>query len=752
MNSLKSVLALGLVIALSGCNLTLNLSGQGEITVSGGTPKQCASTFSNCLSFNPSEEISLSPIPAEGYYFSHWEGDCSGRDTCTLKMNSTRQVRAVFLSPNLFQPEFKPNTDHFFSAPWPNDAYNLTSAGYVDVKEFPFDSSTSWDSQIKSLAKKTRGFSTNGGSFFQFATDIPDFSDDSFNQLAIEKRPYLLVNVDSNSPNFGKLIPSQLASYNRQDIDHESNHMMIVVPQPGYPLDANTTYAAVLMKPIISKTSAAPLLEGLDEPYSSKWSISETLFNTLRFQKNQIAAAVQLNSNWQSSDFMAFTYFTTQDPIYITRAIGNTLKALPNNNIVASVTNVTQLQECACDGPTCVEAFQLTTEAPTFLNGNAPYLFNGGDIEISEEQAKILGSHTLEILAKVPCEEVPTGGFPLIAHAHSTTDGWYEGTYTIASKLRRAIEVDIDAPESTRRLSPASETFSNFLSLIGIHIDYLLEIITDFNVLNLNGALGTHHQYAADLFYAELVGERLAEILVSSNAINPDNLSRYQANPEQHVISGRSLGGIAAIHTLAMGTKAKMATIEKPPRPSYIHIKNIVDFIVDAEGGLETQLINISGINPTHARFQPLSHLVQTVMEPMDTLNYVKFLNIPNLFLILSKENDDAHGGEAAFSLATALENSTRIQPIYSSQYHQEDPENTLSNYMAGAPLFNGYSGYNNGNGNQFISVEDGSLSNSEPTTRLEKCFAHDTFAKPIYDTSANMVRITDYLNEPLCN
>lgn len=752
MTSLKAVLAFAVALTLSGCNLTLNFSGQGEVTFEGAVPKACASAFANCFSFRPTDEVTLSPVPANGFYFSHWEGDCAGKDSCTLKLSSTKQVRAIFLSANIFQPEFKPNTDHFFSAPWPNDAYNLSDQGYIDVEDFPFERGTQWDSQIKSLAKKTRGFSTNGGSFFQFSIELPALSDDDFDLPELDARPFAIVNVDPDSPNFGALVPSLLSSYERSDIGHESNHMLIVTPKPGYPLEPNTTYAAVLLKSLTPASQAAPLIEGLDAPYSTQWSISETLFNTLRFQKHQIATALQLSSNWQPSDFLAFTYFTTQDPVHITRALGSTLRDINNSDIISSVTAVTKLQECACDGPTCVEAFQLTTEAPTFLKGNAPYLFSGGEIEIADNKAKILGSHTLELLAKVPCEEIPAGGFPLIAHAHSTTEGWLNYQYAEPTYHRRSIEIALDAPESNRRRSPASDTLKSFLNLIGVSTTYLLDMITDFNVLNLNGAMGTHHQYAADLFYAELVGEVLADILIVNEFINQDDSPRYQAHPEQHVISGRSLGGIAAIHVLAMDTNAKLATIEKPPRPSYIHIENIVEFISHNHPDLERQLIKISGIVPVYARYQPLSHLVQTVMEPLDTINYVKYLDIPNLFMVLSKENDNAHGGESAFSIATALEQTSNIQPIYRDGIHEGDYENTLAQYILRTPIYRGYSGYNNGQGNQFISVEEDWLSIVEPTAHLENCFPYDTFNKPIYETNTNMVEIIHEGDELLCN
>ena len=74
---------------------------------------------------------------------------------------------------------------------------------------------------------------------------------------------------------------------------------------------------------------------------------------------------------------------------------------------------------------------------------------------------------------------------------------------------------------------------------------------------------------------------------------------------------------------------------------------------------------DLSGINLENNRYQPLSHIVQTVLEPMDTLNYVEELRVTELFYALSDIKDPLHGGEAAFSMATALENQIGMRPLF---------------------------------------------------------------------------------------
>lgn len=743
MNKINQLFLLVLFGLIAGCKptLTTHNTGQGTVSVQGVTAA-CKNELPNCYQTEKDVVLTLSAEPADGYVFAGWNGACKGTELCTVKMTDDHTAWAIFLSTSLAAAEFKPGTDRFFSAPWPNDALHRNSDGSLSVKHFPFPKNSRWESQITSLARKTQGFSLNGGSFFTFQTQDPgdiEFYEGKWSEGSSAYHPWILINVDQNSPNYASIVPSTMQMHT--DPDDPNMIQVVITPALGHPLEPDTTYATVLMQNNYISWTQSALVRALDEDYHPGLHIDAALFNSLAAQKQAIAMALDQYGVTSKADINAFTYFTTQDPQHLNKAISNTLSRLSTQDVISSVKAINQLQSCMCNGPGCVEAFELVTEVPLFLKGSAPYLFTGGQIEVSDDKAVIQKYTTLHYLLKVPCETFPNGRFPLSVHAMSTLNYWTQYYYEDEDEQRRIMEIMLDAPESNaRRLSSTASNLLSFLNTFNVKAGYLLDMLTDFNVLNLNAALGIHHQYAAELFYAELLGRNLPEILQVHLDLDSTTLEHYTPDPERFVLSGRSLGGIAAIHALSMDTWANMATIEKPPRPSYIHIETILQFMFEFSPSLAKHISSYSGISldlrSPHA--QPLAHLTQTVLEPIDTLNYVKGMNTENLFLVLSKIDDPVHGGESAFSLATALEQVSNIQAIFTGQGAYSGSQ--IYDYMQGEPLFNGFSGYNNSVGNQFISVEDDWLDPTEPTARLEMCFPYDTYAKPYYDSSINMV------------
>ncbi|MBV1920112.1 MAG: hypothetical protein KUG73_05485 [Pseudomonadales bacterium] len=722
---------------LSGCNLIVHTTGEGTVTFDNAQPKKCSNSFLSCFSLGYSDSPIISAHPANGFAFSHWEGDCTGSDTCSLSMNKDHTVRAVFNSHDTSIPEFKPKTDHFFSAPWPNDAYSKNNDGSINLSGYPFEKDSSWGNQIQSLAKETTGFSTNGGTYFQFSTLVDNLSTDDLNSLSDAEKPAYIINLDNSSEKYGALTPATIQTYHKTTPTAELHNLLMVAPKPGYPLLPSTTYGVLLFDDIpLPNTAPSTLLQALDSPYSPTTNISSELFNTLKNQKHLIESVLINYSNRTSTELIAFTVFTTQNPLAIDQAIGNSFSDLSKTNLLDSINFVERIQECWCDTPSCVEAFTINTQFPRFLGGKAPYILGGGNIDISDNKALVKNTETINLLVKVPCDQPKNGQFPLITHAIDTTENWLNRDTEDAFRHKRAIEVLLDAPESDSRRSPVGAVIEDLMNLVDISPRRFFQIVTDFNFLNLRAAKNSHIQYGADLAYAQKIGQLLPEILDHHSITTDKLMTHYQHNPDQLVLSGRSLGAIAISHALAMGAQANMVTLEKPPRPSYLHIAEIASYIEEPK--LLDYMVKFSGIDTQKSKIQPLSHLVQTVLEPMDTMNYVHLLNVENMYLVLSTRSDKVHGGDAAFSIATRLENITNAQPIYEDESHMYDV--TLDESIHGTPLFSTYRGFNNGKGNQFISVEQSWLGYDEALTRSLRCFSYDTFTKETYDAQTNFV------------
>lgn len=68
--------------------------GQGNVT-SSPAGIDCGATCS--ASFASGTQVTLTPIPATGWQFSHWSGECAGNGICTVNMLQTQSVTATFI-------------------------------------------------------------------------------------------------------------------------------------------------------------------------------------------------------------------------------------------------------------------------------------------------------------------------------------------------------------------------------------------------------------------------------------------------------------------------------------------------------------------------------------------------------------------------------------------------------------------------------------------------------------------------------
>lgn len=277
----------------------------------------------------------------------------------------------------------------------------------------------------------------------------------------------------------------------------------------------------------------------------------------------------------------------------------------------------------------------------------------------------------------------------------------------------------------------------------------LLGIITDFNVFNLESAKYSHMQYGAELFYSQRVATQITQLITDND--------RLIVAPNQRVLSGDSAGGIALLHARAMGAQADMLISSNAPRPSYLHISSIVDFLLhirDIPAGFVDFLSDLTGLTIENNRNQPLTHIVQTVLEPMDTLNYLDELETPELLYVLADQEDRLHGGEAAYSVAAALDRKIDLAPFLGGPSYAYAREPRMSLDLDDAMR---YADLGTGNQTQVLSIYNSlfevssSLAETAPF-HGSRCYAFDVFRKGRpFSGAVNFSYYDLRTEEPLC-
>lgn len=732
---------------LVGCQLETSYSGEGQLIFADGAPPSCAGAASGCYDVPYNQIVRISALPKAGYLFKGWQGDCQGLGVCEVKMSQTKKVHAYFEDMTLVDGVFfhmRPGSGSFFDFPWPSDM-RMKANGSIDVAGFPFAKEGEWSKQVTTLAKDVGGYSNHGGIFFRLDvdTEIFDTLTDS-GLMDIDGAMAELVAVGSEIETITEStvsktsIPLEVQTHN-SEINARDNLVMFV-PKAGHSLKPSNQYALIVYKDFAGLLGNIDLKQDqLMLALSKEWSIDsgvgEEHFLQLQEQYNQVKKHVS-SLGKDIRDVVAFTVFTTQQPFALGESIKSTLDTYGDDKVLSSITEIETLRECPSNGRG-VEAFAIDVQVPNFLTGKSPFLFSGGDIKFVDNAAQVQSTTPLTYLLKIPCDEIPDQGFPLVIRGESTFDHWQENDYQDArgddSENRGVIEIFVDAPFSEARRYPKwIGGIKNLLGLSSEKIRPVLEFISHFNPFNLHANVGLHYQYGVELAYARRVSLVVGELLPSSSeGASEGQNNRYQVNFDQLGIAGDSFGGIAAIHAMQYDDSFKALELTRTPRPSYLFLHHISS-LAGEQDYIPPQLFDAvasyAGVTFPMKDSDPVAHILQTVLEPMDVNNMLNAMEGRHFYMGLDYWDDAFHGGNSAYSLLGVLSNKTAARSFFGEFTTEEDIE-----------AFKRYSTLD-------VNYDDIEINPSEELVQImtighqpqQACFMFDLFVPDSYSTKRN--------------
>lgn len=306
---------------------------------------------------------------------------------------------------------FEPGSDltdpeHFFDMPWPSDARMID--GHPDAAGFPSAPLASILDGLLEIAPLRRGWPAMPVAYFQFTGELASISVPT-EYGAQPESPVLLIDVDDESPERGRLIPT-VAQVLEED-PYAQRPTLAVAARPGFVLKPERTYAFVVRDELGDAEGAAlgssaafdALKPGggsseteLVELYAPLWSVLE-------------------GHGIAPGDVSAATVFTTGDVVADTAQMSDAL--LSRHEVT-----ITGLQLDANDGADHERFCELhgSVKYPQFQRGTPPFetdgLFELGADGVPVQQ----GEETAPVVITIPKSEMPPGGYPLMVYIHGS--------------------------------------------------------------------------------------------------------------------------------------------------------------------------------------------------------------------------------------------------------------------------------------------------------------------------------------------
>ncbi len=482
----------------------------------------------------------------------------------------------------------------FYSLPYPNDL-RIKEDGLIDVSDMPRPNAL-LEEYIDSIGSVQRGFGLTSGLYVRFDGGISSSSlpSDASSSLSDSASVYL-VNIDVNSPSFGKRTPLEFR-FQEEASENIGANWLGCLPFPGFVLAEETTYALVVTKRVHSSgggdvLASSEFLQVIDSasPEDARLARAHSIYQPL-------GAYLDLEGGDERSDLVNAAVFTTQDAT----SIMGRFRDVIYRDVAAPVARDIRIRIQASDPV----IYSGRYDSPNFQAGEHPYrsLADGGGFEIDPQSGEpvLQGSYDLRFSMSLPtAAAMPAAGWPVVIYAHGT-GGDYR-SYEQDGTARRFAELGI-AVVSTDQL---------------MHGDRLPNgdpATTFFNFLNPLAARGNVMQAALEEY--QLV--RLVEDLEFTD-VEP-NAREIRFDSSKIAFFGHSQGTLVGIPFLGHEPKVKGAILSGAGGLLYLTM-----LFKRLPFDVPSVLALIVRDTPLD-RFHPALALMQAFFEPADGISYGRLL------------------------------------------------------------------------------------------------------------------------------
>lgn len=426
-------------------------------------------------------------------------------------------------------------SETFFDIPWPSDM-RLDPDGTPDLTGYPTIASLELTNALLRIADERPGYPVNPVASFRFTAPLADANGADVIAASTDA-PVLLIDVDPDSPNRGRLIPT-VARTHMSDT-YTGDNLLSVAPRPGFILHPDTTYAALVMtsfndadgEPLLV-TEALATLAADGTPEGSRGAEAASLYapmwetlDTLTIPRTDVAAA---------------TVFTTGDVVRDTYELSNRV-------LDAETITLDALRLDPTDGTDHERFCELVAEIdfPQYQRGTPPFntegTFDIGDDGLPIEQR----TETALVHLTIPKQPMPENGYPMMVYFH--------GSGGIAPQV-----VD-RSPISSSGMQPRGEGPAHVIAEHGFaSVGASLPLSPDrlpgasaIEYINLSNLSAFRDTFRQGVIEQRLMIRLLRELEISPATLAgcdgpelPAGETMYRFDPDHFVGMGQSMGGM----------------------------------------------------------------------------------------------------------------------------------------------------------------------------------------------------------------
>jgi hypothetical protein len=505
----------------------------------------------------------------------------------------------------------------FYDFPYPSDL-RLKEDGTADYTGMPVTQTGDIFGTVWEALAARPAFPMQAVAYFRFDDAMPALGEyDAF--AADASSPLLLIDIDPDSPDRGKLYPTSARTHEPDDFNPDN--LLAVGAYPGVILDGDRTYAFVVMRSLndaagepLGVSEAFATLAAGETPAGSRGEAAAELYAPLWETLDEL--------DIDSSEVAAATVFTTGDGVRQNLEQSEGILAAHD----VTVENVALDPDDGADHTRFCEVHG-TIEMPVFQKGEAPYNLKGeAEMELDDDGVPIQQrTETVPVAFTIPKSEMPSGGYPLMLYIH--------GSGGVSTQAVDRGRITTPGGPATKGEGPAYVIAEHGIATVGAAMPLNPERnpgVGSFDYANTVNFSALPFNFRQGAYEQRLLLEALETFTIDPSVLTgcdgptlPGGETAFYFNTDDIVLMGQSMGATYA--NLVAAIEPKIGAMA----PSGAGAWNGV-FLMESPfyGGLRTVVGAILAVSPENlSHLHPGVYLTQTAWEVGDPLASLPRIN-----------------------------------------------------------------------------------------------------------------------------